>query len=76
MSARGQLIIKLSNFEGLMLYLTDTNNFVHRFVTQKGLKEYIETRHVEAGGFDWISEIKDDKGKYYGCCWSLELMEI
>jgi hypothetical protein len=33
-------------------------------------------RHAEEGGFDWISEIKDDEEKYYGCSWSVEIEQI
>lgn len=59
-----------------MYFLTDTNGNVFEFFTEAELKEYVEIRHAEAGGFDWITEIKDDEGKPYGCSWSLELMEI
>jgi hypothetical protein len=47
-----------------------------KFKTVKELKEYVELRHAEEGGFDWISEIKDDEGRFYGCSWSLEIKEI
>lgn len=47
-----------------------------KFKTIKELKEYIELRHAEEGGFDWISAIKDDNGKQYGCCWNLEIEQI
>ena len=40
------------------------------------LKDYIETRHAEEGGFDWVSEIRDEHGKHYGCSWSLEIEQI
>jgi hypothetical protein len=47
-----------------------------KFKTIKELKEYVELGHAEEGGFDWISAIKDDKGKQYGCCWKLEIEQI
>ncbi len=47
-----------------------------KFVTKAELKEYIENGHAAKGGFDWISEIKDDKGNYYGCSWKMEIMAI
>jgi hypothetical protein len=59
-----------------MFFLRDINDCVQNFHTRKELKEYIELRHTEKGGFDWISEIKDDKGKLYGCIWNLEIQPI
>lgn len=56
-----------------MLFLRDTTGHTERFKTLDELKEYIEIRHAEDGGFGWISEIKDGKGKYYGCSWNLEV---
>ncbi len=49
---------------------------VIEFSTTGELKEYIENRHAEDGGFDWISEIKDAEGNYYGCSWKLEIERI
>lgn len=40
------------------------------------LKKCIETRHAGEGGFDWVSEIKDGKGKQCGCSWRLETERI
>ena len=45
-------------------------------VTVEELKEYIEIRHAEEGGFDWISEIKDGHRRQYGCSWQLEIEKI
>ena len=59
-----------------MFLLYDSNGNTHEFDTKVELKEYIENRHAKEGGFDWISEIKDNKGKYYGCSWRLEVEEI
>ncbi len=59
-----------------MFFLRDTNNFVHQFDRIEELMEYIEIRHAEEGGFDWISEIKDDKGIHYGCSWNLQIERI
>lgn len=47
-----------------------------KFKAIKELKEYVELRHAEEGGFDWISEIKNDEEKRYGCCWKLEIEQI
>jgi len=46
------------------------------FETVEELKEYVEIRHAEEGGFDWISEIKDGRGRPYGCSWTLEIERI
>lgn len=59
-----------------MFFLRDTNGWLQDFETVEQLKEYIEIRHAEEGGFDWISEIKDDGGKSYGCSWSLAIEPI
>ena len=59
-----------------MFFLHDTTEHIERFKTIDKLKEYIEIRHAEEGGFDWISEIKDDKGKSYGCNWSVEIEQV
>jgi hypothetical protein len=59
-----------------MFFLYDINGNVQDFLTVRELKEYIEMRHAEKGGFDWISEIKDDEGKLYGCNWNLGIEPI
>lgn len=59
-----------------MFFLRDSNGYLQNFDKIEELKEYIETRHAEEGGFDWISEIKDDRKKHYGCNWSLEIEPI
>lgn len=59
-----------------MFILRDDNNNSHKFKMKDDLKEYIEIRHAEEGGFEWISEIQDSKGEYYGCSWILEIEEI
>jgi len=59
-----------------MFWVYDSNKNSNKFDTIQDLKEYIEIRHTEEGGFDWISEIKDNRGNYYGCSWKLEIIEI
>jgi hypothetical protein len=59
-----------------MFLLYNTWGHIEKFKTLDKLKKYIETRHAEEGGFDWISEIKDEHGMQYGCSWSLELEQI
>lgn len=59
-----------------MFFLRDTMNHTESFDTVEELKEYVEIRHAEEGGFDWISEIKDGRGRQYGCTWSLEIERI
>ncbi len=59
-----------------MFWVYDSNERSHKFDTMQDLKEYIEIRHAEESGFDWISEIKDRNGNYYGCSWRLEIIEI
>jgi len=59
-----------------MFWVYDTDGNCHKFDAIGELKEYIENRHAGEGGFDWISEIKDSKGNYYGCTWKLEIEEI
>jgi hypothetical protein len=59
-----------------MLFLEDTGEHKIGFSTMVEAQNYIEERHAEEGGFDWISEIKDDKGNRYGCFWKLEIVEI
>jgi hypothetical protein len=68
----------MSNLERLftMLWLSDSNENFYKFDTIEELKEYIENRHAEEGGFDWISEVKDNKGNSYGCTWKLEIERI
>lgn len=59
-----------------MFFLCDTFGHLENFDTMQELKEYIEVRHAETGGFDWISEITDDHEKCYGCSWRLEIEPI
>jgi len=59
-----------------MFVLKDTNESRIEFDTVLDLQDYIEQRHAEEGDWDWISEIKDDKGTHYGCTWKLEIGEI
>ena len=59
-----------------MFVLTDCNGYSHSFDAMIELEEYVEHRHAEEGGFDWISEIKDANGQYYGCNWTLEIQAI
>ena len=59
-----------------MFFLCNTLGHTERFKTIDELKEYIETGHAEEGGFDWISEIKDDKGNSYGSSWNVEIERI
>lgn len=56
-----------------MFFLIDTNDNRFCFNKIEELKDYIETRHAEEGGFDWVSEIKDSKGNFYGCNWNVEI---
>jgi len=58
------------------MFFLDTDFGSKKFATKAELKEYIELGHAEKGGFDWISEIKDDKGKHYGCNWVLDIQAI
>ena len=59
-----------------MFLLCNTLGHIEKFKTIDELKEYIEIRHAEEGGFDWVSEIRDEHGKHYGCSWSLEIEQI
>lgn len=59
-----------------MIQILDSNEKYCMFDNISELKEYIEIRHASEGGFDWISEIKDDAGNYYGCSWNLEIVKI
>ena len=56
-----------------MFSLCDTKRYKAKFKTIDELKKYIEIRHAEEGGFDWISEIKDNNGRCYGCSWNVEI---
>ena len=59
-----------------MFFLYATNNDIHRFAGVEELREYIEMRHAQEGGFEWISQIKDETGKHYGCSWGLSVERI
>jgi len=59
-----------------MFLLYDSSGQTNQFDTKAELKDYIENRHAEEGGFDWICEIKDGKGHGYGCSWRLDIEEI
>ncbi len=59
-----------------MLFLEDSDGHKMKFRTVSETQDYIEERHAEEGGFDWISEITDDKGNHYGCSWKVELVVI
>ena len=59
-----------------MFFVLNTNEEIIKFENFKDLTEYIEIRHAEEGGFDWISEIKDMAGNFYGCTWKLEIDKI
>ncbi len=59
-----------------MLFLEDSGGHKIKFKTAIEAQDYIEERHAEEGGFDWISGIKDDKANYYGCSWKVEIVEI
>lgn len=59
-----------------MFFIRDTEGCSQNLDSLEELKEYIEIRHAEEGGFDWISEIKDGKGHQYGCSWHLEIVRI
>lgn len=59
-----------------MYYLRDTYGHRESFDSMVELKEYVETRHAGEGGWDWISEITDSRGRNYGCSWSLEIERI
>lgn len=59
-----------------MFFIHDTVGHKEKFKTMDELKKYIEIRHAEEGGFDWVSEIRDDKGNSYGCSWNVEIEQI
>lgn len=60
----------------LMFFVQDTAGHTGRFGTLDELKEYVEIRHAEEGGWDWISEIKDEHERQYGCSWQLEVERL
>jgi hypothetical protein len=59
-----------------MLFLEDSVGNKIKFDTTIEAQEYIEQRHAEEGGFDWISQITDDMGNNYGCNWKVKIEEI
>lgn len=59
-----------------MFFLETAESNTEKFKTMDELKEFVEEGSAEAGGFDWISEIRDNKGNKYGCNWNLEIVEI
>jgi len=59
-----------------MLFLEDSGGHKMGFSTMIEAQEYIEDRHAEEGGFDWISQITDDMGNDYGCSWKVEIEKI
>jgi hypothetical protein len=59
-----------------MFFLYDTKEYKEKFKTMDELKDYVEIRHAEEGGFGWVSEIRDEHGKHYGSNWSLEIEQI
>mgnify|MGYP001610001855 CR=1 FL=1 len=59
-----------------VFWVQDSSDRCYDFDTIKDLQQYVEDRHVEEGGFDWISEIGDSMGNHYGCTWTLEIEEI
>lgn len=56
-----------------MFFLCDAMGHRAKFQANNELKEYIEIRHAAEGEFDLVSEIKDSKGNFYGCNWSVEI---
>jgi len=59
-----------------MLFLEDSGGHKMGFSAVIEAQEYIEDRHAEEGGFDWISQITDDMGNDYGCSWKVEIEKI
>jgi len=59
-----------------MLFLEDSGGHRIEFSTAIEAQDYIEERHAEEGGFDWICQITDDAGNHYGCSWKVALDEI
>jgi hypothetical protein len=59
-----------------MLFLEDSGGHKIGFSTAIEAQDYIEERHAEEGGFDWICQITDDAGNQYGCSWNVALDEI
>jgi len=57
-------------------YVYDSGGHRIEFGTAVEAQDYIEERHAEEGGFDWISQITDDMGNHYGCTWKVEIEEI
>jgi hypothetical protein len=49
-----------------MLFLEDTGGNKIEFDTAIEAQEYIEERHAEEDGFDWISQITDNMGTIMG----------
>ena len=56
--------------------LVDADGEMFQFPCIEELKEYIEQRHAEEGGFTWISEITDDEGHECGCEWRVKIVGI
>ena len=59
-----------------MFFLEDSGGHRMEFGTLIEAQDYIEERHAEEEGFDWISQITDDIGNHYGCSWKLGIVEI
>ena len=59
-----------------MFTVVDADGEAFQFQGVENLKEYIEQRHAEEGGFTWISEITDDEGHEYGCQWDVKIVGI
>jgi hypothetical protein len=59
-----------------MLFLEDSGGHKMEFSTVIEAQEYIEDKHAEERGFDWISQITDDMGNDYGCSWKVEIEKI
>jgi hypothetical protein len=57
-------------------YVYDCGGHRIEFDTAVEAQDYIEERHAEEGGFDWISQITDDTGNDYGCSWKVAIEEI
>jgi hypothetical protein len=53
-----------------MFFLYTSSNTI-KFRTKSQLIQYIEDRHAEEGGVEWINEIRDNKGALYGCNWKV-----
>lgn len=59
-----------------MFLLYDTNGDIYRFDSVEEIREYIEMRHAQEDGFEWISQIRDENEKHYGCSWSVRIEKI